>query len=298
MPTIGLTWRTAATLAVLLVAVAAALPRLPRSRRWAAPAAVAAREASLVVGLFALWQLVGSHTHTRVAGAFSHARTLFAWEQALRLPSEVDLQRAVLPHPALVHAVDTYYLYGHFNVMIGLLAWLFLRHRPQYAPVRNLVVVTTGLCLAVQVVPVAPPRMLTDLGFVDMALRYGESAYGPNGSGIAPQLAAMPSVHVAWALIVGVVVVRVSRSRWRWLAAAHAVLMSLVVVVTANHWWADGIVAGALIAVAWALVAAGGALVRRMPSRAVAVVRPRAAADVPTGAPVPGAVALPAGRSG
>jgi PAP2 superfamily len=57
----------------------------------------------------------------------------------------------------------------------------------------------------------------------------------------------MPSVHVGWALIVAIAVITVSRSRWRWLAAAYPVLTLLVVVVTANHFWLDGIVAALLV---------------------------------------------------
>ena len=58
----------------------------------------------------------------------------------------------------------------------------------------------------------------------------------------------MPSVHVGWALIVAIAVITVSRNRWRWLAAAYPVLTLLVVVVTANHFWLDGIAAGLLVA--------------------------------------------------
>ena len=58
----------------------------------------------------------------------------------------------------------------------------------------------------------------------------------------------MPSVHVGWALIIAIAVITVSRSRWRWLAAGYPALTLLVVVVTANHFWLDGIVAGLLVA--------------------------------------------------
>jgi MFS superfamily sulfate permease-like transporter len=58
----------------------------------------------------------------------------------------------------------------------------------------------------------------------------------------------MPSVHVGWALIVAFAVITVSRSRWRWLAAGYPLLTLLVVVVTANHFWLDGIAAGLLVA--------------------------------------------------
>ena len=58
----------------------------------------------------------------------------------------------------------------------------------------------------------------------------------------------MPSVHVGWALIVAIAVITVSRRRWRWLAAAYPVITLLVVVVTANHFWLDGIAAALMVA--------------------------------------------------
>ena len=83
---------------------------------------------------------------------------------------------------------------------------------------------------------------------VDTAVRYGQSVYSWHGGVDADEFSAMPSVHVGWALIVAIAVITVSRSRWRWLAAAYPVLTLLVVVVTANHFWLDGIVAGLLVA--------------------------------------------------
>jgi hypothetical protein len=59
----------------------------------------------------------------------------------------------------------------------------------------------------------------------------------------------MPSVHVGWAVLIGVAVVLISPSPWRWIFLLHPVLTVLVVTATANHWWADGIVAAALVVV-------------------------------------------------
>jgi chromate transport protein ChrA len=73
----------------------------------------------------------------------------------------------------------------------------------------------------------------------------GESVYSL-GFG-ADSLSAMPSVHVAWAVLVAWAVYRLGSGAWRWLGIAHAVLTAFVVVVTANHFWADGIVAVAVL---------------------------------------------------
>jgi hypothetical protein len=82
--------------------------------------------------------------------------------------------------------------------------------------------------------------------------------YSWHGGFNADEFSAMPSVHVGWALIVAVAVITASRSRWRWLAAGYPVLTMLVVVVTANHFWLDGIVSGLLVV----LVLTGQRLVR------------------------------------
>ena len=60
----------------------------------------------------------------------------------------------------------------------------------------------------------------------------------------------MPSVHVGWAILIAYGVIRVARSRWRWLALAHPLLTTYAVVVTANHFWVDGVAAGLLVAAA------------------------------------------------
>ena len=84
-------------------------------------------------------------------------------------------------------------------------------------------------------------------GMVDTAVRYGQSVYSWGCGFDADEFSAMPSVHVGWALIVAIAVITVSRSRWRWLAAAYPVVTMLIVVVTANHFWLDGIVAALLV---------------------------------------------------
>jgi membrane-associated phospholipid phosphatase len=72
-------------------------------------------------------------------------------------------------------------------------------------------------------------------------------AFGANGPA---QLSAMPSVHVAWAVLIGVAIVLVSTSKWRYVFLAHPVITIVVVVVTGNHFWLDGVVGVAVLALA------------------------------------------------
>ena len=252
-----LSWQYALAAAGGLVIVAAAiragrLTGLMAGRpagRWAAWAlwGSVAWESALLFGLYALWQFAGSFTVMSASGALPRARWLWHAERVLYLPSETAVQRPFLPHPALVQAFNLYYDILHFPLLGACLIWLYARHRESYPRVRTTVALFTGVSLLIQLIPVAPPRLLPATGMVDTAVRYGQSVYSWHGGFDADEFSAMPSVHVGWALIVAIAVITVSRSRWRWLAAAYPLLTLLVVVVTANHFWLDGIVAALLV---------------------------------------------------
>ena len=240
------------------------------ARRWPrrlAMAAGIAQEAAILLALFALWQLAGSFSLIGPDGALARAQWIWHAERAVHLPSETEVQRAFLGHPLLVQALNLYYASLHFVVLIGCLVWVYARHRRAYPHVRITLVLFTAGALLVQLLPVAPPRMLPGDGMVDTAARYGQSVYGSVAGFNADQLSAMPSVHVGWALLVALVVVQVSGSRWRWLALGYPVLTLLAVVVTANHFWLDGIAAAALLALALLLQRAGRAVRRQLSSR-------------------------------
>ena len=198
-------------------------------------------ESALLFVLYGLWQFAGSFTVMGTSGALPRARWLWDAERVLYLPSETDLQRLVLPHPLLVQACNYYYDVLHFPLLGACMIWLYARHRADYPRIRTTVALFTGVSLLIQLIPVAPPRLLASTGMVDTAVQYGQSVYAWSGGFDADEFSAMPSVHVGWALIVAIAVITVSRSRWRWLAAAYPVLTLLVVVVTANHFWLDGL---------------------------------------------------------
>lgn len=240
-----LDWDVAVTIALVL-AVAVALARNVQGGSLVGIRATA-RELSLVLALYALWQWAHDLAVTKVVGAREHALWLYDLQHRLHIPDEAALQRAVLDHGWLVQFFNGYYAIVHVPALIALLVWLFWRHRDRYAWIRNTLALTTAACLLMHTVPMAPPRMFPGLGFVDTGLLYDQSVYGRGGSGISNQLAAMPSLHVAWALIVGLGAVVVSTSRWRWLVLAHPVLTVLAVTATANHWYGDGIVAAGIL---------------------------------------------------
>jgi PAP2 superfamily len=237
-----LSWQESGLLAATLAGSSLALCRArPGLLRRLAPFA---REAGVIAALYALWQLAGTMSVVGTTGAVQRARDIAAFERDWHLPSESSVQHLITGHPLLVEASNLYYATMHFGGLFVFLFWLFLRHRDRYPQVRAVLGWVTLLCLLVQLLPVAPPRLLP--GYVDTAAQYGQSVYG---LGLAPdELSAMPSVHVAWALLIAWATLRIGSGRWRWLGPAHAALTAFVVVATANHFWLDGLVAAALLA--------------------------------------------------
>ena len=205
----------------------------------------------LIVGLWLVY-LVCRHLFEgteRIARA--HADDVWSLERTLRLPSEARLQEWVLESDTAVRVVNAIYQYVHFPVMFCTLAVLYVRRRDVFRWFRNVLILTTGLALVGHIAyPLSPPRLEPGFGIIDTGLEFGQSTYaGKPGTGFTNQLAAMPSMHVAWAALIAIAVILCLRSAWRWLAPLYAVAILLVVVVTGNHYWLDGIVGLALLAI-------------------------------------------------
>lgn len=266
MPQLRPGWQLSLTTAAVLTAVhlLCRIAGRRRPRSWTTVVAAFSREFTAIMLLLALWQYVGAYVHTHVVGAMDRGRHIAALEAAWHLPSEQSVQHAMLRVPHLSPAADIFYAYAHLNGTAVFIVWLWWRHRDRYPRARFVIITSTLACLLVQSVPVAPPRLLPELGFLDSALRDGHSVYGEFGTGMSNQLAAMPSVHVAWAVIVGWFVWWSAPRRWRWIGPLHTVTTVLVVVATANHWWADGLVATGFVALALLVHAGAPLLLRRV----------------------------------
>jgi PAP2 superfamily len=264
-----LSWSQAAVLAMFLAGFG--LLVRPAGRHWLVVTTAVCRETSLVLALFSFWQLAGQVSLLRLSAARGHGLWIWHFERTLHFPSEVTVQRWFVPYPLIIKFFNVYYATVHFPALIIFLVWCFFWHREHYPSVRNTVAILTAACLLIQLIPVAPPRMFANLGFVDTALRYGQSVYGAVGSGFADQLSAMPSVHVGWAVLIAVFVLRLSKSPWRWLVLVHTSLTILIVTVTANHWWLDGVVAVILLGMAIVTERWSRALVTRLRASRVSV---------------------------
>lgn len=223
----------------------------------------------------------------QVAQAFDNAHRLWDLQRFANLPSELSVQQWLLDHPTIAQTANAYYAGVHFPFTAAAVVWLYLRRRPVYAWIRAVLVTMTGLGLVLTFAfPLAPPRMMTDLGFTDVAAQFGQSVYGEPGRDAANQFAAMPSLHVGWALAVGIALVAAGATWARWLWLLHPAVTIVVVVGTANHYWADCLVAAALLLLG---VAAHAAVGWRPGDRGVAT-RRLTSARRPTvrRAPVPG----------
>jgi hypothetical protein len=213
-----------------------------------------------VIGLYAIWQFSLDVLVVHTAGAIARGRAIVHVEQAVHLPSEAAAQRLALHAPWLVRAANRYYAWLDFPGLCACLGWLFWRHRDRFAHYLVTLIGVTAVCSFLQAIPVAPPRLVPGFGFVDTGALFHQAVYLPGASDPAV-LTSMPSVHVAWAALVAVAVCGAGTSRWRWVFIAHPVLTMAVVVVTGNHFWADGIVA---IAILGATLAVQAAVTRRL----------------------------------
>src|SRR5262245_4579260 len=189
--------------------------------------------------------------------AIANARGVVHVEKALGLFHEGGLQAAF---GAVDGALSVYYLLGFAPLLLGVLVWLALSHRLLYREVRTLLLVSISLAVFVHILlPVAPPRLVPGLGIADtVGLDHDHGSLA--GIPFNPY-AAMPSMHVGWSLLAGIVALKASRSLlMRAFFAVHPALMAVAVTATGNHYFLDS-AAGVLVA----LVALG--LVRVARSR-------------------------------
>ncbi|MFI2475499.1 phosphatase PAP2 family protein [Nocardia xishanensis] len=243
----------------------------------------AVRQLALITVLYLGYRAGRMITADDTERALGNAHALLDVEHRLGFLAETAVQGPFLHWDFLAVPANFYYATAHFTVAVAVIVWLWVFRPRHYRMTRNLMVGLTGAGLLLHVLlPLAPPRMLPDRGFVDVAALHGQSVYGPTESeGLSNQFAAMPSLHVGWALLLAVAVVAATTTPWRWLALAHPTVTTIIVIGTGNHYWLDAIVA--------VLLLAGTAVLHRMfaPAAATlwdaneAVARPGSPARLP-----------------
>jgi membrane-associated phospholipid phosphatase len=213
------------------------------------------------LGLFALadicYETVRGVAEGNAALAFDNARTIVDLEQGGGLFFEQGLQAWVMAHRLLVDFANFMYVNSHFVITTTFLVWLYLRRNRQFYFVRNMFMVAMGMALiGYLALPTAPPRFFPELGFVDTIAYYADVRHDSAFVALFfNPYAAVPSMHVAFALMISIpaaLLVRRTVSKLAW--ASYPALVTLVVIATGNHWWLDA-VAGAFVALVAALVA-------------------------------------------
>jgi hypothetical protein len=222
-----------------------------------------ARELALVAVVYAAYDASRFLVEGRQRVAFANAQSLLHFESALRIDAERALNLAVSTHQVIAVIADYLYATTHYIVTPLVLVWLWRRHRDVYSQARSTLMVATILGLVgFALLPVAPPRMLH--GFVDTMSRYstsgwwGTDASAPRGTGhLTNEFAAMPSLHVGWALWCGWQLMHHARTLLlRSLGVAYPIVTALVVIGTGNHYVVDALAGAVLIGLAGLLVSA------------------------------------------
>ncbi len=238
--------------------------RTPSTNTRSRIALDAAAQAAVVAALWSIYAAVRHLTGDRRGSALDNAVRLLEVESVLGVDVEAAVQSAV-DWPHVFVAANAYYLI-HFPITLAALVLAFGLERTRvYSVLRDSLVGSTVVALLLHlVVPMAPPRMLP--GFVDAGSTFGPDPYSIAGSESANQFAAMPSLHVAWAVLVGCALWRLSTWRIaRCVAATHPLITSLVVVLTGHHFVTD-VAVGAVLAVT--VVTAASRYRSRRPKRA------------------------------
>lgn len=194
-------------------------------------------------------------TQSEVATAFKHADDVIGAEKAIGLSWEASLQNLIIDHAWLVSVVNWIYVYGHWPVVIGVLIWLFIKQREAFLTLRDAMFISGAIGLVVfMAFPTAPPR-LVELGLLDTVTDRSSSYRALQPPGLINKYAAMPSLHFGWNLLVGVVLVRVSRRRMvQVFAIGLPIAMAFAVVATANHYVLDVPAGGVVALIGLALV--------------------------------------------
>jgi membrane-associated phospholipid phosphatase len=239
----------------------------------------ALRQLTLFAGAYYAYRIVRGFVDGQTAVAFVHARALVDAERGTGLFFEPHLQHWALGRQWLIDAADWSYVNSHFLVTTTFLVWLYLARNHVFYFVRNMFMIAMGLALIGYLVyPAAPPRLLPEWGFTDTVT----AAVGQTQANTAKLLfnpyAAMPSMHVAFALMIAVPAIRlVSIRALKVMWAFYPAYVTFVVIVTANHFWLDAAAGAAVAAVS--AVAAQAFLGRARPD--VWAWRPTLGAEAP-----------------
>jgi hypothetical protein len=210
-------------------------------------------ELAALAVLYGAYELVRGFGGEDWAAARSHTADIVGLEQRLSLFVERDVQDIASSIAGVPALLGLLYVVLHFAGTAAVLVWVH-RRRPHAFPfLRTTLIVSTALALIGYVLyPAAPPR-LANMGFADTVTSHTGLDLSSDllGSFYNP-IAAVPSLHFGYALIVGVALARLASSRWlRRVGAAYPALMLLIIVATGNHFFFDAAAGAVVVAAGW-----------------------------------------------
>ncbi|WP_083975728.1 phosphatase PAP2 family protein [Kitasatospora mediocidica] len=202
-------------------------------------------ELALIGISYWLYSLVRNAVPEQQSIAEKHASWIWHLEQNLGVAVERSINHGVNSVGWLIVGMNYYYATLHFIMTIGVLVWLYRRHPGRYAASRTVLFVTTGIALVgFYFFPLAPPRLLTNGGFIDTVEvhhTWGSLASGA-GASVSNQFAAMPSMHIGWSLWCGLTLFFLAERAWvRALGLLYPAATLMVIISTANHYWMDAL---------------------------------------------------------
>lgn len=206
---------------------------------------------AVVLGAVAAYEAARIAIEPNWSQAFANANRILHAEQVLGVAWEQSLQRAFLALPDLVHALNIFYFVGHFLITGLFFLWLYHRSRGGFRSFRDGFLAATAIAVLVHwLFPTAPPR-LAGVGLEDtLLLLSGIDIGSPTSAALSNPVAAVPSLHAAYAVGVGVGLIRYARSHLVRLAGAvYPPLVLLTIVVTGNHFVLDAVAGIAVLGV-------------------------------------------------
>ena len=213
------------------------------------------REITLFLVVYTAYSLTQDALPDRQLLAFHNTYNVIDFETRLKIFWELNIQAWFLRSDFLVQLVNALYTLLFFPVLISFGIWAYKYHRRQYLIARNSIFISAVIAFPIfAFYPVAPPRLVSNLGFVDTLATYMNLNTSSMPTHLVNQYAAMPSFHVGWTFLIGMATFRIAKTWWLKLVGILLPLLMLVTVIaTANHFILDAIAGAVLVSLSYGL---------------------------------------------
>jgi len=222
------------------------------------------RQIGLLILVDLAYETVRGLADGQRATAFAHGQAIIDAERATGTFFEPSMQAFFLPAQWVIDFANQVYMNSQFAVVVAFFFWLYFFRNDAFYFVRNMFMVSMGLALiGYALYPTAPPRLYPEYGFVDTMVDYSNVNHDSAlAKAFINPYAAVPSMHCAFAMMVGLSGAllarhRISKAFW----IAWPLLVAWVVIVTGNHYWID-------IVLGWAVAGTAALVASRLLARA------------------------------